>query len=288
MNEQVKLATTLDALSRQKTGEAKRDQVIKIQPSVLAVEDGFNVRGIGMSEEEYWGQEHVVAHVESIALAYTNGEYVPPIVVKWDSVKQRAVIRDGHHRHKALMLSIERGAPIQYIKVEQISGDESAQQLLMFKSGNSLELSAVEKAEIIHRLVAYGFEPQAIADKIGKSITYVSYMLKVFDLPIEKKRLIQQGKLTVNAALKTPEEKATVAKRKANRVATNKIVDLLLDSKDVEVDESANTVKVSIPMADWLAFKESQAKHAEGEKIEDAVKAFEENQQQLPLPQGEA
>jgi len=281
MNTEVKLATTLDALSRQKTGEAKRDQVIKIKPEVLMIEDGFNVRGVGMSEDEYWNLPHVVEHVESIALAYTNGEYVPAIVVKWDAEKQRALIRDGHHRYRALMLSIERGAPIQFIKVEQISGDESNQQLLMFKSGNSLELTPVEKAEIIHRLISYGFEPQQIADKIGKSITYVSHMLKVYDLPIAKKRLIQQGKLTVNKALTPPADLEKVAKRKANRQATNKMMDHLIASEKVEIEDGI--AKVSIPLELWEAFKLAQIQNKEEQDLEEAVKAFEEKQEHLPL-----
>lgn len=272
--------TTLDALSRQ-TDQAKRDQIIKVKPSVLAVEDGFNVRGVGMSSAEYWAQEHVVEHVNNIALSYKNGEHVPPLVVRFDKNTQKALIRDGHHRHRAIVQLLEEGVDIQFVKVMELAGDESSQQLLMLKSGNSLELSAVEKAEILHRLHAYGYEPQQIADKIGKSITYVQYMLKVYDLPIETKRLIQQGKLTVNKALTPDTEKAKTVNRKANRKAVNKVIDQLLTIKDVEVDEENNEVNIKLPLELWEAFVKAQAE-IQGEPTEEE-KEFLENQGRLAL-----
>lgn len=276
MNAETKLPTTLDALSRLKTGEAKRDQIMKIQPSLLEVESGFNVRGIGMSEEEYWSQPHVVEHVENLALAYKNGEQVPNIVVKFSVEKQRALIRDGHHRHRGLLLAIERGAPIQYIKVDVLSGDESKQQLLMLKSGNSLQLSAVEKAEIMHRLRSYGFDTNQIAEMIGKSVTHVTHLLKVYDLPIETKRLIQQGKLSINSALTPKAEKEKVAKRKANRKATNSIIDLLIATEEVSIEE--NMAQISIPLELWEAFKKSQLETVEAKAMKDAEKEFNEKQ----------
>lgn len=277
-----KAPQTLDAFARS-TDEAKRDQVIKVRPDVLMIQEGFNVRGVGMSADEYWNQEKVIQHIENLCLAYTNGEYVPPIVVKFDAEKQKAVVKDGHHRYKALMLAIERGAPIQYVKVEQIQGDESNQQLLMLKSSNSLELTPVEKAEIIHRLSTYGFEPEQIATKIGKSITYVSYMLKVYNLPLETKRLIQQGKLTVNSALEPKERKLLNKDRKANRKVINKVIDELLVSKSVEVNTEANTVKIEIPLELWEKFKVAQAENKGATAEDEAEKAFLENQGTLPL-----
>lgn len=271
--------TTLDALSRQ-TDLAKRGQIIKVKPDVLVVEEGFNVRGVSLSQEEYWAQEHVVEHVNNLALAYKNGEYVPPIVVKFDKNTLKAVIRDGHHRWAAIRQLLADGVEIQYVTVMELAGDESSQQLLMLKSGNSLELSAVEKAEILHRLQTYGFEPQQIADKIGKSITYVQYMLKVYDLPLEQKRLIQQGKLTVNKALTPASEKAKTVNRKANRKAVNKVIDQLLEIKQVEVDADNNAV-IKIPMEMWEAFLKAQAEMKGLPTQEDAE--FLKNQCSLDL-----
>lgn len=276
--------TTLDALSRQ-TDLAKRGQIIKVKPDVLMVEEGFNVRGVGFSQDEYWSQPHVVEHVNNLALAYKNGEYVPPIVVKFDKNTLKAVIRDGHHRWAAISQLLADGVEIQYVTVMELAGDESSQQLLMLKSGNSLELTPVEKAEILHRLHTYGFEPQQIADKIGKSITYVQYMLKVYDLPIEQKRLIQQGKLTVNKALTPASEKAKTVNRKANRKAVNKVIDKLLEIKQVEVDAENNAV-IKIPMEMWEAFLQAQAE-MKGEPTEEE-KFFMENQCDLPLEEEES
>lgn len=98
-----KLASSLAQLSKIDKESVKRRDQLMITPEMLVIEKGFNVRGFGMSEQEYWEQEKVQNHITSISQAYENGDYVPPIVVMFRQEDQKAVIRDGHHR-----LSISR------------------------------------------------------------------------------------------------------------------------------------------------------------------------------------
>ena len=267
---------------------AKREDAEKVRPEILRVKDGFNVRGLGLSEAEYWAQPKVVEHVEGLCKAYMDGDYVPPIVVKFDVDKQDAVIVDGHHRYYAIKLAIERGAPIQYVHVRALTGDDSNSQLLMLQSNNSIELTGVEKAEVINRLVQYGFTPDQIASKINKSVPYVNYMLKVYELPIEDKRLIQQGKLTINRALQPKDEKLLTKKRKANRKIINKVIDQLFLAKSVQVNAETNVAQIEIPLELWQKFIEAQAENSGQEKEDQSAQEKEDQSAEAEFMKNQA
>lgn len=270
-------------------GDAKRRDQILVSPSILAVQPGFNVRGGGtLTEEEYWAQEHVQAHVEGIKNAYIAGDYVPPIVVKFDPEKQVAYIRDGHHRFYALNQALSEGHEIPYVAIAECRGDEVTQQLLMLNSSNALTLTAVERAEIYNRLYVHGFDYNEIAVKVGKSLPHVMQMLKVYELPVEVKRQIQQGKLSVNSALTPAEDKERLKKRKQNKKATNSLMDALLavDPTNVTIENGQANIQISADV--WLEFMRLQEEaKAEAEKVE-AEAEFKKNQVALPLDEAVA
>lgn len=281
MNTETKLPTTLDALSRLKTGEAKRDQVVKIAPHMLRLKADFNVRYAGFTEAEYWAQPHIEEYVESLAQSYLKGDHVPNMVGSFSAKDQLVDITDGAHRYKGLMRALERGAKILYVKIDQCSADDAIQNKLMFKTGNSLKLSAVSKAEIVKRFETWGFEPKQIAEELSIPLHQVYQLLKIYNLPLEKKRLIQLGKLTINRALTPAEEIEKNAKRKANRVATNKVMDALIATEKVEIE--GNMAKICIPLDLWEAFLLAQADKKEEQVLDMAVKEFKEKQENLPF-----
>lgn len=265
MTELNKKVSSLYAMSKvDKENVRRRDQMM-VSPEMLVVEQGFNVRGVGLESHEYWEQEHVKEHVYNLSLAYEQGDYVPPIVVKFRESDQKAVVRDGHHRLKGILLCLERGVPIQFVNVIEYKGDEANQQLLMLKSSNSLQLSAVEKAEIFHRLHTYGFNPDEIAAKVGNSVQHVYQMLRIYDLPLEKKRLIQQKKLSVNAALA---ETSTRQKKFAPpKKAVKEVLSLLSEKADIHGD----VVKVEIPLELWQKLLNPESLNQESEVDENQI-----------------
>lgn len=265
MTDANKKATSLYAMSKvDKENVRRRDQMM-VSPEMLVVEQGFNVRGVGMSQEEYWQQEHVQEHVNNLALAYEAGDYVPPIVVKFRESDQKAVVRDGHHRLKALELLLEREVPIQFVNVVEYKGDEAKQQLLMLKSSNSLQLSAVEKAEIFHRLHTYGFNPDEIASQVGHSVQHVYQMLRIYDLPLEKKRLIQQKKLSVNAAL------AETSTRQKKFSPPKKAVKEVLELLSAKAEIHGDVVKAEIPLELWQKLLNPESLNQESEVHENQM-----------------
>lgn len=265
MTEATKKATSLYAMSKiDKENVRRRDQMM-VSPEMLVVEEGFNVRGVGLSKEEYWQQEHVQEHVNNLAQAYEAGDYVPPIVVKFRESDQKAVVRDGHHRLAALKTLLEREVPIQFVNVIEYKGDEAKQQLLMLKSSNSLQLSAVEKAEIFHRLHAYGFNPDEIAAQVGNSVQHVYQMLRIYDLPLEKKRLIQQKKLSVNSAL------AETSTRQKKFSPPKKAVKEVLELLSAKAEIHGDVVKAEIPLELWQKLLNPESLNQESEVNENQI-----------------
>jgi hypothetical protein len=238
-------ATSLIQMSRLNKESVKRRDQLMVSPEVLAVQAGFNVRGVAMSEDEYWGQEAVQAHIYGISLAYESGDYVPPLVVQFRQEDQKAVIRDGHHRYKAILMAVDRGAEIKFVNVIEFKGDEKKQQLLMLKSSNSLSLSPVERAEIYHRLYTWGNDADEIAQEVNMSVGHVYQYLKLYDLPLEKKKLIQLGKLSVNAALNEAKGPKKFAPPKK---AVKAVLDIVTSSV---VSEEGDSVTVQIPKELW-------------------------------------
>lgn len=254
-------ANSLMQLAKMDKDQARRRDQIMVSPDVIAIETGFNVRGVALSENEYWAQDKVVEHILAISYAYEAGDYVPPLVVQFRREDQKAVIRDGHHRYKAILLAIERGADIKFVNVTEFKGDEKKQQLLMLKSSNSIALSPVERAEIYYRLYAWGNNPDEIAAEVGMSAAHVKQYLTLYDLPIEKKKLIQLGKLSVNAALSETKGPKKFAPPKK---VVNKVLELVT-SAEVSADDG-ESVMVKIPKELWaqlIAPTKSASKESE-------------------------
>ncbi len=150
------------------------------------------------------------------------------------------------------------GADVSHVQVLEFRGDEAQKQLVMLQTSNSIELTAVEKAEVIFRLLQGGYEVSQIAKKIGKSASYVNNLLKVHELPLVVKRKIQLGETTLSAALMEADgvEKEAAPKKTKPKTPTKKTVLELMNivSENKEPDITDGKVKIEIPVELWEKF----------------------------------
>lgn len=165
-------------------------------PDLLKEEVGFNSRGAFC--DNYFEREDVVAHIRNLADAYTRGDYVPPIIVK---VKAGEVfVRDGHCRRRGLLLAMSEGVEIKKVQVLEHKGDEAAQTVLIVTSNDGLALSQLERAVVYGKLAAWGWTDQEISAKVGRTYEHVRQLRQLLELPIELKRLIQDGTVSATYA----------------------------------------------------------------------------------------
>lgn len=235
-------ATSLDQLSRIDKDSVKLKKLFQIDINKLELPTDYNIRYAGMGYAEYWEQEHVKSYVSDLARGYAEGDVFPPLVVKFNKDTQGATIVDGAHRFMAIREANEQlGAEIVRHVVVESKGDEAKNILLMINTGQRLDLSAVEVAEGLARLEAFGFTVDEIAKKVGKTPQYVYYMKKVDDLPIETKKLIRQKKITVAKALAGDKPK----KYNPPKKTVSKILDIVALA---EPEVNGEAVTVSIPL----------------------------------------
>lgn len=201
-----------DADSKPRTDEEKlitKGNGYAFAPELFEEEDDFNTRGAFLSKEEYFKQPKIKAHIRKLADSYKNSVYVPPLIVK---VRDgRLLIRDGHCRIRAIRLAISEGAEITRVRVEEMPGDEAAQTLLIVTSNDGAPLSVLERAVVFGRLKGYGWDIKKIASHVGVTQENVRNVLKMLELPLDLKQLIQREKVSATYALELFNEHGTQA-----------------------------------------------------------------------------
>lgn len=176
------------------------EEVIKIEISKVVVRDGFNVR------QDY-------GDIESLANSILENGQINAARVD-ALVDGTFVLTDGHRRFKALQLLAEQGhEPLLKAIVNPIRTTEEQRIIQMFTTQDNKQLSPLEVAELIKRLVNMGYEVSDVAKKIGKSVTYVSNMLSVSEESPEVKKIIEAGQMNVSTLLEVKRNVASQSER---------------------------------------------------------------------------
>lgn len=237
------VANSLRTLQNQSGGEIKRGNKFMVPPGMISIQEGFNVRSA--FNPEYWESDEAVQHIESFCHSYTEGKFVPPIVVQ---VRDgNCLVRDGEHRYRGLMLAIERGAQIQTIEVVEISGDELDELDTLYNSNNGKQWGVIGRAVIMKRYSSYGLTNAEIAIRLKVSEGTVSNYLMVMQMPLEMKRRISDGSLKLSVALEQFRNYGTQGLEKPVRSKTlNKVkkqlINIFTDSEVVEKDDGYHLV----------------------------------------------
>lgn len=179
-----------------------RSNSFRVAPSALEIQPGFNTRTAGFTDpEEYYALPEVEEHIENIARAYENGEYVPPISVQ--VIDGHIYIRQGHCRKRSLDRAISRGKDIKDVLVEEFTGDEAKQELFTLHGNRGLALSAVATAASYDRLInKWGQTIADVARAENKTEAHIRNMLKINEMPLDLKRLIITNVVSADNALK--------------------------------------------------------------------------------------
>lgn len=191
------VANSLRSLQNQSGGEIKRGNKFMVPPSILRIQEGFNVRAA--FNPEYWDTDEAKQRIASFAHSYTEGKFVPPIVVQVrDGV---CYIRDGEHRYRGLMMAINAGVQIQTVDVAETTGDELDELDTLYDSNNGKAWGIIERAIIMQRYSSYGLSNAQIAKRRGVSEATVSNYLTVMQMPLAMKKRIGDGSLSLSVAL---------------------------------------------------------------------------------------
>jgi ParB/RepB/Spo0J family partition protein len=167
-----------------KTGEIK-----KIALNKIVVRDGFNVR-------------QDLGNLEELAQSILeNGQSVPGRVDILEDGTFSLV--DGHRRYNAMLLLEEQGHEPMFLAIVNGTRTTEEQRIIqMFTTQDNKPLESHEVAELILRLVNIGHTQKSVAQKIGKTVGYVSDMLSYATESPVVKELVKKGKVKLTTVTK--------------------------------------------------------------------------------------
>lgn len=173
--------------------QGKRD-AYPFDPRLLKIEPSYNVRDLDAPDE----REDLKELKESIR---ANGVRVP---LEVRLVDDDVFIIAGHRRHKAVMELIGEGEPIKAVPVipepKNTSPEDRIINLVVSNSGKPLK--PLEVAEVVRRLVAFGWEKQQIAARLGKSASAISGYLDMIAMPEPVKEQVRENVISATEAAK--------------------------------------------------------------------------------------
>ena len=188
-----------------------------------------------------------------------------PIIVK-KSIKGYEIIA-GERRYKASQLAGKETIPA----IVRDFTDENMMEIALLENLQRENLNSIEEATAYQKLLAsLKVTQEELANKLGKSRSYITNMLGLLELPEEVKNLIAEEKITMSHArvlskMKDKDEIINLA---------NKIVDENLNVRAIEQASQNPTVEKKHKLKTKVK-KESEYKHIEesiSEKLGTKVK----------------
>lgn len=194
-----------------------RSDIFKVNPYLIEVMDGFNVRN--------FESEDLLNHVDSLAQSIAQIGVQRALTVR---IKDgRLVLKDGECRLRATIRAIEvYGAEIATVPVRAAERYESdADAVLGILVENSgLPLDPLAKSNVVKRLKTFGWSDTEIAAKAGMSKGYVGRLLELAGLDEDVKIMIRTGVVSASLAVDTARD---------NGFDTTKTVEVLREAKVV-------------------------------------------------------
>lgn len=174
--------------------QGKRD-AYPFDPRLLKIDAGYNVRDLEALDE----RDDLNELKESIR---TNGVRVP---LEVRLIDEDVFVVSGHRRHKAVMELIAEGEEIKAVPVmpEPKHTSEVDRILNLVVSNSGKPLKPLEIAEVVRRLIAFGWEKQQIAKRLGwKSPSTVTQHLDMLALPEGVKEQVRENVISATEATK--------------------------------------------------------------------------------------
>lgn len=171
----------------------KRYDAVMVDPRVIRIEEGFNVRQFDTPEN--------IAHVEQLAESIAQVGVLNPLVIRYDD--EQVWLVDGESRLRATLLAIERGAKIERVQAVQqvVKADEAHRVATLITRNSGKPLTPLEQSIVVARLQGFGWDEPEIARETNLSPAYVQVLLKLNSAPDKVKKLVATGKIAASLAV---------------------------------------------------------------------------------------
>lgn len=191
-----------------KDGDVRRADAMRVKLEDLHEEPGFNLRIEG---------EALEASIELLAEFIANGGQIPPLEVR-TRAEGGVWIVDGHRRRRA-MLKLDKAGRLPrtpnkdnpnileaWVPVIAFEGSDADRVARIISSQENEKLSPLELAEGYKRLRAFGWSPEQIAKKVGKTRQHVEQVLTVGNANTDVQNLVAAGHVSATTAAQVVRE----------------------------------------------------------------------------------
>jgi ParB family transcriptional regulator, chromosome partitioning protein len=138
------------------------------------------------------------AGIEALAQSIREKGVLQPLLVRrHPSLADEFEIIAGERRWRAAQLAQLHEVPVVLREID----DREALEIALVENLQRQDLSALEEAEAYQRLLdEFHHTQEAVAQAVGKSRSHVANTLRLLELPLPIKRLLDEGKLTAGHA----------------------------------------------------------------------------------------
>ncbi|OAS28002.1 hypothetical protein AYO08_00955 [Pseudomonas putida] len=191
-----------------KDGDVRRADAMRVRLEDLHEEPGFNLRIEG---------EALEASIDLLAEFIANGGQIPPLEVR-PRAEGGVWIVDGHRRRRAMLMLDKTGrlprtpnkdnpAILEaWVPVIAFEGSDADRVARIISSQENEKLSPLELAEGYKRLRAFGWTPEQIAKKVGKTRQHVEQVLTVGNANTDVQSLVAAGHVSATTAAQVVRE----------------------------------------------------------------------------------
>ncbi|MEJ2803818.1 hypothetical protein WAE61_18185 [Comamonadaceae bacterium PP-2] len=169
---------------------AKRKDALQVRHQDIHVEPDFNLREL--DDDFYAGVRELARYLDA------GGTY-PPLEVR-PRPEGGVWIVDGHRRHAALAICIERGSPFDWIDVRMFNGNDAERIARVITSAEHLSLKPLEIAKGYKRLKAIGLSINEIAALVHKTRTSIENGLRLAGANVDVQTMVKEGKVSATVA----------------------------------------------------------------------------------------
>lgn len=165
-----------------------RPETYLIDPKNIIIKDEWNAR------KDY-------GNLEELSNSILESGLRNPIRIYMEDGKPH--LTDGFRRLKAIMNLIEQGHEIKAVRClyEDKGYNEEKRVLDMLLCNDGKRLEPIEEANVIQRLVNFGWTQFQVATKIGKTQGYVCQRLKLLEAPVVVQTALAEGNITTSAVI---------------------------------------------------------------------------------------
>ncbi|BAO62852.1 hypothetical protein PPC_3505 [Pseudomonas protegens Cab57] len=186
-----------------KDGDLKRADAMKARLEDLHEEPGFNLRAEGEELEE---------SISALAEFIFAGGQIPALEVRPRAEGGMWVV-DGHRRRRAYLKLDQAGrlprVPSKddperleaWISIVPFEGNDAERVARVITSQEGKKLSPLELADGYKRLTAFGWTPDQIAKKVGKTRQHVEQVMTLGNANTDVQQLVASGQVSATTAV---------------------------------------------------------------------------------------